>query len=103
MSRGCISLDVPSLLQIVRAAAPKSPLMLVGHNPGLQEFGLAVLDKHQPGEAGKRASEFARKFPTAALAVIDFSIDVWEALKSGSGSLSEFIRPKALLHDSGKQ
>jgi phosphohistidine phosphatase len=93
----------PALLQTVRASPSVSPLMLVGHNPGLQEFGLTVLNKHQPGEAGKRASEFARKFPTAALAIIDFSIDAWRALKPGSGILAEFIRPKALLHDQENQ
>jgi phosphohistidine phosphatase len=94
---------VPSLLQTVRATAPKSPLMLVGHNPGLQEFGLAVLNSHQPGDATKRAGEFARKFPTAGLAVIDFTIDEWQALKPGLGILADFVRPKTLLHDQEKR
>ena len=87
------------LLQIVRAAPSLSPLMLVGHNPGLQELGEMLLARRQPGKAGKRADEFARKFPTAALVVIDFAIDAWGALQPGSGILADFVRPKALLRD----
>ena len=89
----------PTLLQSVRAAPSLSPLMLVGHNPGLQELGEMLLSRRQPGKAGKRADEFARKFPTAALLVIDFPIDAWLALQPGSGILAEFVRPKALLRN----
>ena len=90
----------PALLQNVRSAPSLSPLMLVGHNPGLQELGEMLLSRRQPGKkAVKRADEFARKFPTAALLVIDFPIDVWFALQPGSGILAEFVRPKALLRD----
>ena len=91
--------EMPALLQIVQAAPPLSPLLLVGHNPGLQEFGLALLTRCQSGRAGKRADDFARKFPAAALVVIDFPIDSWQSLKPGSGIFAEFVRPKALLHD----
>ena len=85
--------ESPVLLQIVQAAPPVSPLLLVGHNPGLQKFGLALLARRQSGTARKRAGELAQKFPTAGLAVIDFRIDRWRALKPGSGILIGFIRP----------
>jgi phosphohistidine phosphatase len=94
---------VPALLQTVRAAPRVSPLMLVGHNPGLQEFGLAVLARYPPGEARKRADELERKFPTAALAMIDFPIDAWQSLKPASGILAEFVRPKSLSKDQENQ
>lgn len=90
--------DLPALLRIVQAAPPLSPLMLVGHNPGLQKFALALLAGRQPG-ARKRADELARKFPTAGLAVIEFPGDTWQALKPGAGFLTEFVCPKAMLRD----
>jgi phosphohistidine phosphatase len=94
---------LPALLQTVQAAPALSPLLVVGHNPGLQEFGLALLARPQPAAARKRADELARKFPTAGLAVIDFRIDAWQALKPASGMLVEFVRPKALLHDEDQE
>jgi phosphohistidine phosphatase len=36
------------------------------------------------------------KFPTAALAVIQFDIDHWNELAAGAGRLRAFVRPKDL-------
>ena len=100
-----IRAEVAAEVRTMSAAGvrPGLAVVLVGHNPGLQEFGLAVLNRHQPGDATKRAGEFARKFPTAGLAVIDFTIDEWQALKPGLGILADFVRPKTLLHDQEKR
>lgn len=88
--------EAPLLLEQIRAAPRLSPLMLVGHNPGLQELGIALLAR-QRGGAKKRLAEFSRKFPTAGLAVLDFSCDEWHELQPASGSLVEFLRPKNLI------
>jgi phosphohistidine phosphatase len=67
-------------------------LMLVGHNPTVQRLALLL--------AGAGDSELMtameRKFPTAALAVIDFEAKAWSAIKPGKGTLSAFVTPKGL-------
>jgi phosphohistidine phosphatase len=40
-----------------------------------------------------------RKFPTAALAVIDFEAKAWSAIKPGKGTLAAFVTPKGLAAD----
>jgi phosphohistidine phosphatase len=71
-------------------------LLLVGHNPGLEEFILA----HVPDEGDCSLREdVAEKFPTASIAVLDFNIDRWRDLADGSGiaaRLRRFIRPRDL-------
>jgi phosphohistidine phosphatase len=62
---------------------------VIGHNPSIQATALALV--------GKRASaDLTAKFPTAALAVIDFEAAGWAGLKAGSGRLVAFIRPRDL-------
>jgi phosphohistidine phosphatase len=36
------------------------------------------------------------KFPTAALAVIEFEVDRWDQVAPGTGRLRAFVRPKDL-------
>ena len=67
-------------------------LLLVGHNPSLQVFAdLMTASGH--GDARQRLRE---KFPTAALAVIDFPIDQWDRLHPHSGRLDRLITPGLL-------
>jgi len=71
-------------------------LLLVGHNPGLEEFILArVADD---GRSQLR-DDVAEKFPTAAMAVLDFPIGRWRDLADGgaeTAQLRRFIRPRDL-------
>ena len=46
--------------------------------------------------ARKLAKEMALKFPTCALAVLDFRIADWRAVNPGIGRLADFVRPKDL-------
>jgi phosphohistidine phosphatase len=73
-----------------RGAADR--LLVIGHNPDIQATAVALV-----GSADKRiAAELAAKFPTAALAVIDFDAETWAGLRAGSGRLVAFIRPRDL-------
>ena len=38
----------------------------------------------------------AQKFPTAALAVLDFDVPDWRSIKPGEGRLIDYVRPKDL-------
>ena len=82
------------LLEVLRRAADEiETLMLIGHNPGLARFA-ASLCGAGPNKALARLGE---KFPTAALAVIQFDIERWEQAAPGAGRLRAFVRPKDLV------
>ena len=90
---------------IRRAPARTNTLLLVGHNPGIQELAVTLsaaggdLDTDTAGDAGAEAAEAldraARKFPTAALAVLEFGGD-WPELSAGSARLVSFVVPREL-------
>ena len=67
-------------------------LMIVGHNPGLQALALALVGS---GDSELR-DDLAAKFPTGALAVIDFVTGTWSALRAGAGTLEHFVKPRSL-------
>jgi phosphohistidine phosphatase len=96
--RDSLYLAEPSkLLAAVRGApAQVSSLMLVGHNPGLE--ALAALLAREPVRRKERARHEAleEKFPTCALAILDFDVGRWRDVASGTGKLVEFVRPKDL-------
>jgi phosphohistidine phosphatase len=81
------------LLDFVRAADERAAtLLLLGHNPGLEEFADLLIGRGHR-DARKR---LGAKFPTAALAVIDFTIDDWTELQPHEGTLVHFITPRSL-------
>jgi len=63
-------------------------VMIVGHNPGLQE--LAAKLAPSGSEARRR---FEGQMPTAAVARFDFAIESWTELLPGTGQLRLFIFP----------
>jgi len=67
--------------------------LLIGHNPGLEDLVL-MLVPDRAGDALRDSVE--EKFPTAALAVITFETGDWGAIRSGSGTLVRFVRPRDL-------
>jgi phosphohistidine phosphatase len=75
-------------LHEVPAAVPS--VMLIGHNPGLQELAL-LLSRSGPG-----VRELEAKFPTAALATLALPRPGWNALDSGTAKLIDFVRPRDL-------
>ena len=68
-------------------------LMLVGHNPGLEDLVLMLVPDRAGDEARDQVEE---KFPTASIAEILFDTDHWADIKPGSGSLVRFVRPRDL-------
>jgi phosphohistidine phosphatase len=67
-------------------------LLLVGHNPASQATALLFAGK------GERAAlaELAAKYPTAALAVIDFEAGAWTEVAPRAGRLVAFLTPRAV-------
>ena len=62
---------------------------LIGHNPGIQDLagGLAG--------TGADLERMRTKFPTGALAVLEFD-GTWSGLAEGGGRLASFVTPKDL-------
>lgn len=67
-------------------------VLVVGHNPSI---GLLALQLTGSGDA-KLRKQMGTKFPTGALAVVDFEIENWSDLGTVRGTLFDFTRPKDL-------
>lgn len=67
-------------------------VLLIGHNPTFEDLGLTLAASGQ--EEG--LEEMARKYPTGALAVIDFPVSDWGHIEAGGGYLRDFVRPRHL-------
>ncbi len=68
-------------------------LLMVGHNPGLQEL---IFNLVSPDAENALFDEVARKFPTAAFAVLELDIEDWSELRDGCGRLVHLARPRDL-------
>jgi len=83
--------DAKQLLQRLRRVSENvRSVMLVGHNPGLQE--LAVLLSDQP--TGPLMARLAQDFPTGALARFEVNLS-WPALERGGARLMAILVPNA--------
>ena len=82
-----------ALLDIIKAT-PRTAhsLLLVGHNPAIGELACTLIASGDV-EARQRLIE---KFPTAALAVVDFAVDDWGKVHPRGGRLDRFVVPRSL-------
>lgn len=69
-------------------------LMVIGHNPGIQDATLTLTDATTA--TAQEIGSIAAKFPTAALACLDFDIDEWNCLRRQGGQLMGYVTPKDL-------
>jgi phosphohistidine phosphatase len=67
-------------------------ILLVGHNPGLEDFAQGLVGMGN-SDARRRMSE---KFSTGGLAVIAFEADSWKDISPGHGMLERFVTPRML-------
>lgn len=83
-----------TLLDLIQAVPDAvSSLLVVGHNPGLEELALMLA----PDRAGDRLREDIEvKFPTGSLAVLTFAVDRWADVAERCGTLTRFLRPRDL-------
>ncbi len=85
--------SAPTLLDIVHETdAEAETLLLVGHNPGLEDLIFLLT----PAGSGALRKEVDVKYPTATLAEMRFDVDSWEEVDEGKGELVRFIRPRDL-------
>lgn len=82
--------DWEELLEVGRELGDElRSAMLIGHNPGFQDLAVALAG------SGEQLDQVRRKFPTAALATLDFDGE-WSLLGPGAATLADFVRPKQL-------
>jgi phosphohistidine phosphatase len=85
------------IFSLIRKASDRiQSLMIVGHNPGLEQCALALAAVPLEKKLRKRYDVMDEKFPTCALAVIDFEVERWRDVTPGRGDLDAFVRPKDL-------
>lgn len=80
------------LAAIRQTPAEVEDLILVGHNPGMEDLADALAGS---GSAAAALARMREKFPTGALARFAFD-GTWAGLDAGSARLSHFIAPKDL-------
>jgi phosphohistidine phosphatase len=85
--------DADEILRVIKETPrPTHSLLIVGHNPSLAKLASLLMAS---GDVDAR-QRLIEKFPTAALAVIDFPLDDWGKIHPRSGRLDRFVLPKAL-------
>lgn len=81
------------LLDVVHAApASADSLLLVGHNPGLEQLALQLVSSTTDGPR----REIEAKYPTASLAEMTFAVGRWQDVTNDGGQLVRFVRPRDL-------
>lgn len=78
--------------EALQARQEAGDVMIVGHNPMCEIVAGEAAPKGEPAAISRMKS----KFPTGALAVIDFDADEWSDVRPGRGRLVDFIVPREL-------
>jgi len=93
--KGLYLAEAPTLLRRLRRLNDSlASVMLIGHNPGLEQLALLLTDDAGGDQAARR--RLTAKYPTAALAVIEADLLRWADLAPSTGRLATFIRPRDL-------
>lgn len=84
--------SVATLLEVIHEQADSvDHLLIVGHNPGLEDLALALV----PDAAGGALRDAIEvKFPTASVAVLTFDVAHWADVAEGHATLEQFVRPR---------
>ena len=82
-----------AIINEVKECKDAKTVLLVGHNPSLQDLALQSLRESAFGQP--EAHRLIKKFPTAAACVLQVQ-GTWNDLKRGSAKLIAFTRPKDL-------
>jgi phosphohistidine phosphatase len=89
---GLYAAGADDLLALVCATpAHVESVMLIGHNPGLEELALVL------ARGSALRDQVSAKFPTAALVTVEFGVAVWGEVSPGTGDVVAFVRPRDLV------
>lgn len=86
--------SVASLIDVIHEQPDDvARLLVVGHNPGLEELVLALVP---PSGSDPLREGVEEKFPTASVAVMTFAVAHWDDIATGGATLLDFVRPRDL-------
>lgn len=85
----------PLLARLQQCPPEAKTVMLVGHNPALEDLALRLCSSQREGKKDHPLHRLRHKFPTAALATVALPCG-WAELSDGVGRLLDFVRPKDL-------
>jgi phosphohistidine phosphatase len=81
-----------ALAELIRASGDARTLLLIGHNPGMQDLAVQLIGS---GDVDAREN-LKEKLPTSGLIVIDFAFDDWASLHDKAGRLVRFVSPRVI-------
>lgn len=80
------------LAALRKVPADRRTVLILGHNPGLQDLALAL----SGAGSDEARNRLAAKYPTGGLAVIDFAVADWHDVGGNNGRLDRFVGPRTL-------
>jgi phosphohistidine phosphatase len=87
-----------TLLDVIHEVDDRAErLLIVGHNPGLEQLALLLT----AADDDRLRGEIVIKYPTATLAEISLPVEHWRDVAEGIGRVARFIRPRDLDPDLG--
>jgi phosphohistidine phosphatase len=78
------------LERLRRVPDSAAAVMLIGHNPGIEELAMELAG------TGEDLERMERKYPTAALATLTVPGDSWSELDAGRSEVVGFVLPREL-------
>jgi phosphohistidine phosphatase len=81
--------DTLSYVDCIRRHALAEDIMIIGHNPMCAELAVQLIADGKP----EASQVIFQKFPTGALAVVDFKISAWNEISVQSGYLADLVLP----------
>jgi phosphohistidine phosphatase len=91
IEEGLYAASAAELLSRLRRIPDRTPsVMIIGHNPGLQDLAVTLVGH------GAWLERLREGFPTAALAVLRSPIASWRELGPGEAELIDFVVPREL-------
>ena len=89
--RGLYAAPAETLLRRLRTVRKGvGSLILVGHSSGIEDLAVLLAAR------GERLADLREKFPTGALATLDFETP-WSELDRGAAELSGYVLPRELV------
>jgi phosphohistidine phosphatase len=88
--------SAPQIMELLREIPDTAhAVLLIGHNPGLQELAILLLDGDDQATKDALGRRLADAYPTGALA--QFALDCsWSRIGRGAGRLTRFVVPREL-------
>ena len=91
LEAGLYAASADELLERIRVVPEDvASVMLIGHNPGLQDLALAL------ASAGPGLARLKAKFPTAALATLTLPKATWSQTSEADAVLAAYVVPNQL-------